>query len=289
MIQDIKIGIIGGDIRSLVTAKELINKGFSVCTFALPKQSGINCCNDLTECTGGSDILVLGLPYSTDAKHISCPLSDFTVSVGEFFDAVPGSSVIMGGRFDQRAYESAEKKKIKLIDYLGSEELAILNAVPTAEGALELAMHEMDITLHRSRALILGYGRIGKLLAKDLYALGARVCVAARKEKDRAFAGVMGSESCSFENMREYAAKSDVIFNTVPSLVLTGDILKDLQKDTVVIDLASKPGGVDMDAAKKLGTRVIWALSLPGKVAPVSAGRAVAEALCNILYLEGIV
>ena len=71
--------------------------------------------------------------------------------------------------------------------------------------------------------------------------------------------------------------------NTVPHRVLGVEELADLKEGCLVIDLASKPGGVDLEAARQLGVRVIWALSLPGKVAPVTAGAAIRNTVYNLM------
>lgn len=139
-------------------------------------------------------------------------------------------------------------------------------AIPTAEGAIEIAMSETPITLHLSRCLVLGYGRIGKILSKMLAGIGAKVTVEARKFADLALIEGHGYEAIHMNDLKENIGGFDVIFNTIPSMVLDEDTLKKIRKDTLVIDLASKPGGVDFEAAKQLGIRVIWALSLPGKV-----------------------
>ena len=79
------------------------------------------------------------------------------------------------------------------------------------------------------------------------------------------------------------AGDFDVIFNTVPAEVLDRNVLEQIPDDTLIIDLASKPGGVDFSAAKELGKKVIWALSLPGKTAPITSGRIIKETILNML------
>ena len=71
-------------------------------------------------------------------------------------------------------------------------------------------------------------------------------------------------------------------------MILPAEILKNIQKNALVIDLASKPGGVDFSAAKALGIKVIWALSLPGKVAPVTSGKIIKDTIMNIMTELGV-
>ena len=162
------------------------------------------------------------------------------------------------------------------------------NALPTAEGAIQIAMEELPITLHGARALVIGYGRLGRALAPRLAGLGARVSVAARKYADLAWAESFGFGTEHTGQLRPWLCGYDLVVNTVPARVLGEAELAELRPDCLVIDLASKPGGVDLDAAARLGKKVVWALSLPGKVAPVTAGRAIRTAIYNILSELGV-
>ena len=147
------------------------------------------------------------------------------------------------------------------------------NALPTAEGAIQIAMEELPITLHDARVLVIGFGRLGRTLAPRLRALGARVWVSARRYEQRAAAECMGLNSEGMDHLSDWLCSYDIVFNTVPAL----------KERALVIDLASRPGGVDMDAAATLGVRVIWALSLPGKVAPVTSGRYIKDTVYHIM------
>lgn len=157
------------------------------------------------------------------------------------------------------------------------------NAVPTAEGAIKIAIEETPFSLHGSKCLVLGYGRVGKILARMLQGIGANVWVEARKYADLAMIEGHGYEPLSLNEVKNYIDEFDVIFNTVPSLILDEAMLRGVRSDTLIIDLASKPGGVDFNAAKLMGIRVIWALSLPGKISPVTSGMIIKDTIMNII------
>ena len=124
-------------------------------------------------------------------------------------------------------------------------------------------MEETARTLHGTAALVIGYGRIGMALAPRLRGLGMDVTVCARRCETRALAEMQGVRRCADGTAPGCGKGSLVIFNTVPALVLDETVLKGLPQETLVIDLASRPGGTDFEAAKRLRTRVVWALSLP--------------------------
>ena len=160
--------------------------------------------------------------------------------------------------------------------------------MPTAEGAIQLAMEELPITLHGARVLVIGYGRLGRVLADRLAGLKARVSVAARRYADLAWAENCGYGVEHTGQLEGWLCGYDLVVNTVPVRVLREAELADLKPGCLVIDLASKPGGVDFDAAARLGVMAFWALSLPGKVAPVTAGKSIKTTIYNILTELGV-
>ena len=175
---------------------------------------------------------------------------------------------------------------IKVIDYFKREELQILDAIPTAEGAVQIAMDERPYTISGSNCLVIGYGRIGKILSSMLKALNARVTVSARKCEDLAWIRAYGMIPHETSKISEIIPEQDIIFNTVPSLVIGSNELAKAKKTALLVDLASKPGGIDFDEAKNYGIDTVWSLSLPGKVAPVSAGGYICDTIMNIIEQE---
>lgn len=148
-------------------------------------------------------------------------------------------------------------------------------------------MESTDSTLHNSRCLVIGYGRIGRLLADRLLALGAEVTVSARKYGDLAWIEAWGCRSVQTGALTGQLERFDLIFNTAPALILDGTRLRETRKNCVIIDLASAPGGVDLEAAKRLSRQVIPAPGLPGKVAPRTAAAAIRDSVYHILEERG--
>ncbi len=129
------------------------------------------------------------------------------------------------------------------------------NAVPTAEGAIEIAISETPVTIHGSKCLVMGYGKIGKILSKDLFGMGAQTYAMARKHADLAMIESHGYEPLPFTSLKERVGDFDIIFNTVPAMVMDDAVLSRVRKDALVIDLASKPGGAGFYLDKIINIR----------------------------------
>jgi len=283
-----KISIIGGDLRQLKLAEILSLNDYevTVCGFGDDSISEKYATQNDIKKAADAKIIILPMPVSQDLKTLNAPFNKEKINLSDIAQYVPDDAIILGGRMNDDIINTFGNKKC--IDYSEREELMIKNAVPTAEGAIELAIAETPITLAKSKALIIGYGRIGKVLSRLLSGLGVFVSVSARKYSDLAWIDVNGYNAIHNKDIIKSVQSYDIIFNTAPALILDEKILSKINPDTVVIDLASKPGGVDFQKAKDFGLKVIWALSLPGKTAPLTSGEIIAETVLNILYEEGV-
>ncbi|MDF2568329.1 MAG: shikimate/quinate 5-dehydrogenase [Oscillospiraceae bacterium] len=239
------------------------------------------------EITDKVSYIIFPIPPTNDSLHVNMPLSHKHTKVEDVLSVASDKTVIFAGKADEDLKKSCKIKHLELVDYLEREELSVLNAVPTAEGAIQLAMEEMPITLFGSKVLVTGFGRISKVLVKILTGLSADVTVTARKYSDLAWVKVHGCKAVHIKDVEQSISEYDLVINTVPAMILGSEILGKLKEDCLVIDLASKPGGVDFEIAKNLGIKTIWALSLPGKVAPISAGEIIYDTICNILCERG--
>ena len=279
------ISVIGGDLRQLTVAKALKEEGYHIFLYGFDKDinlEGMENEDDL-DYVLSSDIIILPIPITYDGCNINMPYSLSPLSLEDFLDGLNPSALVFGGQFKPDLAKALDEKGVKYCDYLNREELAIKNAIPTAEGAIKIAIEETPITLHGSKCLITGYGRIGKILASMLSGMGANVYVEARKHADLAMIEGHGYEPLHLFDLGKSISDFEIIFNTIPSMIFNKEILEKISHDALIIDLASKPGGVDFASAKELGIKVIWALSLPGKIAPVTSGNIIKETVMNIL------
>ena len=291
MCETLKIAVIGGDMRQVALARRLGELGYETAVWGLPENCDIGSavrCTDWKSALGKSRAVILPLPASRDGVNINAPFGQEKLSVNAVIEALSADTLLFGGKMDSSIKSVAKAHKITVIDYNENEEFQVKNAVPSAEGAVEIAMRETDKTLSDSRIFILGFGRIGKALLSALRGFSNDVTVAARKAGDRALARTFGGDSVDFfdEEFLFLISECDIIFNTVPALVLSRETLEKLSKNCVIIDLASGEGGTDFSAAKSLEIKAIHALALPGKVAPVSAGRIICDTVISLLNEE---
>ena len=282
MLRAKNIWVVGGDPRQAALAALLADDGHSVHTYALDQGEGMKCEPSVAG-ADRADCVVLPLPAMGADGKLNAPLAAKRHELKEVLDALRPGQLVCAGMVGKSLKKMAEERRLALRDYFAREELAVLNAIPTAEGAIQIAMEEMPITLHDARVLVVGFGRLGRALAPRLRSLGARVWVSARRYEQRAAAESMGLGSEGVDRLPDWLCSYDLVFNTVPAPVLGVEELAALKEGALVIDLASRPGGVDMDAAAALGVRVIWALSLPGKVAPVTSGRYIKDTVYHIM------
>lgn len=281
------ICVIGGDKRQVYMGLSMIRDGYNVIFYGMDKCGmAEEDYSSLEQAVTKSDCVVLPMPLSKDGKSLFMPLSDVKVPLDEkLCDLIKNKPIFCTN--SRLLKSTADYSDAILMDYLDREELAVLNAVPTAEGAIEIAMRNYQKTINASNCLVTGYGRIGKILSRLLAALGANVTVSARKLNDLTWIRLNGHNPINTEDIA-HSGRYDIIFNTIPSLIFDEDTLERTAKNGLVIDLASAPGGVDFKAAEKLGINAIHALSLPGKVAPVTAGEIIKNTIYNMMKEEAL-
>ncbi len=285
MEHELNIWVIGGDLRQVKLAELLVADGHTVHTYALEQVSepDLVAAESTLKEARRAHCAVLPLPVEGREGMLNAPLSSQEHTLSGIMDAFRPGQVICAGMATPETAGMAAERGLTFHDYFLREELAVANAIPTAEGALQIAMEELAITLHGARVLVIGYGRLGRLLADRFSALGARVTVSARKYSDMAWAEAYGYAAERTDRLDGWMCSYDLVVNTVPFRVLDEARLADLMPGALVIDLASRPGGVDFEAASRLGVKAIWALSLPGKVAPVTSGKNIRDTIYNIL------
>jgi dipicolinate synthase subunit A len=278
--------VMGGDQRFLHTATALSRRG-SCDIFGFSQyehESGTSLAKGLGHApsmpVSKYSCVVLPLPASRDGENINTPLHDAKIPYSAVTQVVKHGGIVFAGKADSTLRKMLKDSNITVIDYFEREELTVMNAVLTAEGALEIILRDSPRAVFGANLVVVGFGRIAKALSRILKSMGANVTVVARKYADLSWAKVYGCKSVRFDRLAQVAATADVMVNTAPAAVIGADILID--KSTLLIDLASAPGFADC-----WRDRVNWALSLPGKCAPVTAGTIIADSILNILEEMG--
>lgn len=288
--------VVGGDLRQVTIAK-LFSKNHNVFCIGIDDNSIFELSttiDDLIISNARLDYIIFPMPLSVDNNLLNSPFSNKQIIIDDILSLCNKNTLIFGGKISAVLREHFTKKNLIFYDYLEREELAVLNAQVTSEGAIQIIMEELPKTIFQTKCLVVGFGRIGKIISKQLSLLGADVSVCARSYKDLALIETYNLNPINIKQLKSESTKNDCIINTVPATLFDAEVLKEIKKsnqsnqdsgekyDTLLLDLASKPGGIDLMAASKLGLNAIWALSLPGKVAPITAGKIVYKTILNI-------
>lgn len=270
------ISIIGGDSRIVELVKLLAKDKNEICLFGFgqcTELSEFKQASNLDEALQNAKIVISSIPLSKNGININTPFTEKNILVEDLFEKAKDKIIITGNVTDEIKKQIKIENNNEIIDILKYEELTVMNVIPTAEGAIQIAMEKSSITLHDSNCLVLGFGRIGKILSKMLFGIGAKVYCEARKQQDLAWIKAYGFNEIDLKDLNKRLNEFDFIFNTIPYMILDKDNLQAIKKDCIIIDLASKPGGVDFDEANRLGLQTNWALALPGKVAPKTSAK----------------
>ncbi len=281
MVERNNFGIIGGDKRQIYLTEALVADGYNVYAFGFDQAGEIKgailaSCEEIAVLC---HTIIFPLPVTLDGVYLNAPYAKEKIRLTDDLAKLMQGKRVFGGMIHRLQESSSIWEQTECFDYSTREEFAVQNAVPTAEGALEIAIRESPGTLNGSQCLVTGYGRIGKVLAGMLHGLGANVTVAARKPSDLSWIAMHGYKSLDIHQLAENT-QFDFIFNTIPALIFHRKLVSRIPGHCLCIELASAPGGFDFDAAEKRNLRIIKAASLPGKVAPKTAG----EIIKNMIY-----
>lgn len=279
--------MIGGDERQKYAAKKLEDLNYEVLNAENLLLSNLPCHRkekDFTETIGNSDVIVLPLPVTCDGETIKIR-EGCSVNIQQLTELLCENHIVFGGMISRELMSNISLKCRKVVDYYSLEEVVIENTIPTAQGVLKIVLDNITKTVPESSVLITGYGKTAKPLARWFALLGSDTCVVARKTSSRAEIGANGAKAIDFTMLSDSINAFDVVINTVPSLVLSDEVLANVKPGAFIVDIASYPYGTDLEAAEKHGVKVIVPGSLPGKSAPETAGCIIARAIHD--YLRG--
>lgn len=281
----LKFAVIGGDKRSVLLCSLLWRDRHRVHSFALEKAElpgEIPKASCLQGCVYGADCVILPIPAEKNGL-INAPYASQPLPVEEVLASLWPEQTLIGGKLSRELCMGAVAQGLQVSDIMQRRGFTVGNAALTAEGAVEKLMAASPRSLWRSRILVTGWGRVAKILALRLCALGAAVTVAARKEGDRAMAQALGLSAVSFTELLPLLPDFDFIVNTVPARVFAGEELERIRGDALLLELASAPGGFEAAEAESRGLNTISAPGLPGLCAPYTAAELMREAIYSVI------
>ncbi|MDL4840115.1 dipicolinic acid synthetase subunit A [Aquibacillus rhizosphaerae] len=235
------------------------------------------------------DAVILPIPGTDGLGYIETVFSDKNLQVTkEWFKKLSKHCLVFSGIANDYLINSVNEAGLSLIPLMERNDVAIYNSIPTVEGTIMIAIQNTDFTIHSSNVIVLGLGRVGMSVASKFAGLGADVHVGSRSKEDIARATEMGVTAFHMNELSAYTSQCNILINTVPALVVTNDVIKTMQSNALIIDLASKPGGTDFDYAEKRGIKALHSLGLPGIVAPKTAGEILGTVVEQIMYEQDL-
>ena len=280
--------VLGGDLRNVKLAGMLADDGNKVYSFGQERSDEvlddgrIEKCSSLKQALEKSQVIIAPVPFSGNSESINTPFSDERIMIDELLKNNK-SKIFISGSIKDDIKKKLDENYMQVVDIMKRDDLAILNTIATAEGTIEVAIKNTDKILQGSRVLVLGFGRVGKIVANKFSKLSAIVTCAARKVSDLAWIKAYGYNSLNINDMLYDLNEFDIIINTVPQTIIKERELKHMDSEVLLIDLASTPGGIDGKMATSMGLKFIWALALPGRIAPSSSAKFIKDTVYNIL------
>ncbi|MDF2946030.1 MAG: dpaA [Bacillales bacterium] len=288
MLTNKHIAVIGGDARQLEVIKKLVELDARVSMVGFNQLEhgviGANKCS-LSEIVPQTiDAVIFPVHGMNIEGVIDSVFSNEKIKITkEFVNSTKETCLFFTGISNSYMEDLCNSNNRKLIKLMDRDDVAIYNSIPTAEGTILMVIQHTDTTIHGSKVAVLGPGRVGITVARSFAALGAKVKVGARKSEDIARIFEMGLEPFYMKNIQSEIQDVDICINTIPAMVLDADVISKMLPQSLIIDLASKPGGTNFRYAEKRGVKAMLAPGLPGIVAPKTAGKILAKVIVEIL------
>ncbi|WP_108669643.1 dipicolinic acid synthetase subunit A [Peribacillus acanthi] len=288
MLTGIQIAVIGGDARQLEVVKKLteLDAKLWLIGFEQLDHAFSGAVKEKIEDVDFSEIdgIILPVPGTNTEGKVETIFSGENVYLTEeILASTPAHCTVYSGISNKYLDSITTNTNRKLVQLFERDDVAIYNSIPTVEGTIMMAIQHTDFTIHGSKVSVLGLGRVGMSVARTFHALGAKVTVGARKSEHLARITEMGLEPFHLDDLSESIKDTDICINTIPYQIVTAAVIAKMPAHTLIIDLASKPGGTDFRYAEKRGIKALLAPGLPGIVAPKTAGKILANVLSQLL------
>ena len=227
--------------------------------------------------------IITSIPITRDKIYLNFQYSDLKIKIETFLKQLKDKFLISGA-LSKEDKDILLKNNNNFLDILEDDTYTILNARITAEGIIKLAIENSDKSLYDSKILILGYGRIGKNLCNILKVFSQNIYCMSNRKEELEWININGIYAVSLNLIEKILDEFDIIINTIPCVILDKDKLRYVKNDVTIIDVSSKPGGIDFEYAKKNKIKVVWELGIPGKISPITC----AEKIKKIIYEKNV-
>lgn len=284
--------VIGGDMRQVYLVEELARHPNRICHYALcavPDKrcycdtSSVDAARSLAEICSVSSRIICPIPFNKNGNLLNQSAFDEKLSANQLLFNLKSGQSLFGGCIPENFKSKASKKGVRVFDLTSNLSLCRFNSIATAEGAICEAISQSPRNLHQSSCAILGYGKCGHTLSHYLKGMFCNLYVASRQEDERAQAALVADRTGTLKEFGMCVRDFDFIFNTIPSIVITSELLAKMKRTVTIIDIASTPGGVDFTAARELGISALLCPGLPGRYAPSSSAVAIKETIEQFL------
>lgn len=282
----LNIAVIGGDLRQIYIANHLCENGYSVVVYGTVNSNllkPIRVATSLSHALNICNVIVCPTPFSKNGSHLFTENEEVAISNTLLEQTLNHNHFVVGGDFPTSFSNYCKFHQIELYDFLKDDSIAIENAVATAEGAIAMAIQSSLTNLSKSHCLVLGFGRCGKILAHKLSGFQTKLTISTRNPSSLSYGHSLGYDVFPLSELKYNLSSFDYIFNTIPSVVLTQDLLTKVSTETTIIDIASAPGGLDYDYVKKNHLNAHLCLGIPGKISPKTTGIILSHALIQKL------
>ena len=277
--------VIGGDLRQVYLVQELAKEENSTCHYALCQSPHVfsTKASSLKEAINASSCILCPIPLCRKGHLLNQSAYEKELSIDEILINLKEHQSFFGGCIPAYFKEAALKKGVYIVDFMEETSLSIFNTIATAEGAICEAIKKSPLNLWHSQCAVLGYGKCGCTLVQSLRGLSCYVYVAANPKEEQARGGLIADQVGNLADFERNVSQFDFIFNTIPSQVISNNLLKKMKSSVTILDIASAPGGVDFEAARQLGIHAFLCPVLPGKYSPLSSARGIKETVETLL------
>ena len=270
-----QIAFICGDNRQIYLANMFLDDGWIVYTYNINSNILSNkCikCANLESAVNNSNIIVF--PFKIDS-----------IPIENFYTLAPTlkEKIIFGGNIPTELINCFYKYRIKFYDFFKADYITRLNAIATAEGCIKEAISISPYNLHGSKSLVLGYGNCGNVLAFKLKNLDSKTTIACRNPYQGACAISVGINYIDLKSIPEHINNFRFIFNTIPSKILNKQLLDKVNPHATIIDIASSPGGIDLEYAKMINLNAVNIPGIPGKVSAISSAKILFDYIIDVI------